>query len=104
MTVSAAAGMPDRIRVMKFNSIFAIGGIERQVINIGKGLDRSRFDLRFATLQKTGELLAECEAQSWIVDEYKVYRLYGVATMKQQIAFGKSLRRERTQILHTYGF
>jgi glycosyltransferase involved in cell wall biosynthesis len=89
---------------MKFVTIFAIGGMERQVVNIGKGLDRSRFDVRFATFNKLGELLPECEALSWSVDEYKIRRLYGVATMKQQIAFGKSLRRERTEILHTYGF
>jgi glycosyltransferase involved in cell wall biosynthesis len=89
---------------MKFVAIFAIGGTERQVVNIGKGLDRSRFDVRFATLNKVGELLAECEAQSWSVDEYNVRRLYGFATMKKQVAFAKSLRRERIQILHTYGF
>jgi L-malate glycosyltransferase len=94
----------DRMRVLKFVAIFAIGGTERQVVNIGKGLDRSRFDVRFATLNKVGELLAECEAHSWSVEEYKARRLYGWATMKLQIAFGKSLRRERTQILHTYGF
>jgi glycosyltransferase involved in cell wall biosynthesis len=97
-------GSADRIRVMKFFTEFAIGGMERQVLNIGKGLDRSRFDIRFAIFNKGGELLAECETHSWVVDEYKIRRLYGVATMKQQIAFGKSLRQERTQILHTYGF
>jgi len=94
----------DRIRVMKFVSIFAIGGTERQVVNIGKGLDRSRFDLRFATLNKVGELLAEPEAQTWSIDEYKVRRLYGLATMKQQIAFARSLRKEKTHVVHTYGF
>jgi glycosyltransferase involved in cell wall biosynthesis len=100
----AVVGSSDRIRLMKFVGIFAIGGTERQVVNIGKGLDPSRFDLRFATLNKVGELLAECEARSWSIDEYKIRRLYGFGTMKKQIAFGKSLRRERTQILHSYGF
>lgn len=99
----ASVGSADRIRVMKFVAIFAIGGTERQVVNIGKGLDKSRFDLRFATLNKVGELLAECEAQSWTIDEYKIRRLYGLATMKKQIAFGKALRQARTQILHAYG-
>ena len=105
LSVSApTVGSADRIRVTKFFTEFAIGGMERQVVNIGKGLDRSRFDIRFAIFHKVGELLAECEGDSWVVDEYRIRRLYGVATMKQQIAFGKSLRRERTQILHTYGF
>jgi glycosyltransferase involved in cell wall biosynthesis len=99
----AAVGSAERIRVMKFVGIFAIGGTERQVVNIGKGLDKSRFDLRFATLNKVGELLAECDAQSWAIDEYKIRRLYGWATMKKQIEFGKTLRRARTQILHAYG-
>jgi hypothetical protein len=36
-----------RIPVTKFVT-FPIGGTERQVVNIGKDLDWSRFDIRFA--------------------------------------------------------
>lgn len=93
----------DRIRLMKFVTLFAIGGTERQVVNIGKGLDRARFDVQFACLHRIGELLAECEA-SWRITEYKVKRLYGYATLKKQMEFGKHLRRHGTDILHTYGF
>jgi L-malate glycosyltransferase len=94
----------DRIRLMKFVTLFAIGGTERQVVNIAKGLDPGRFDLQFGCLHRVGEFLAECDAQSWPIAEYKTRRLYGYATLKKQMAFGRSLRRQGIQILHTYGF
>lgn len=94
----------ERIRLMKFVTLFAIGGTERQVINIGKGLDPGRFDLRFACLHRFGELLAECDAQSWSIEEYDISRLYGYTTLKKQMEFARSLRRQGIQILHTYSF
>ena len=94
----------DRIRLMKFVTVFAIGGTERQVINIGKGLDPGRFDIHFACLHRWGELLAECDEQSWAIEEYRISRLYGYATLKKQIEFARSLRRQGIQILHTYSF
>ena len=94
----------ERIRLMKFVTLFAIGGTERQVINIGKGLDPGHFDLRFACLHRFGELLAECDAQSWSIAEYDISRLYGYATLKKQMEFARSLRRQDIQILHTYSF
>ncbi len=101
---AAAPAERDRIRLLKFVTIFAIGGTERQVVNIGKGLDRTRFDLQFACLHRIGELLAECHEQGWSISEYKIRRLYGWATWKLQVAFAKQLRRQRIQILHTYSF
>jgi L-malate glycosyltransferase len=94
----------ERIRLMKFVTIFAIGGTERQVVNIGKGLDPVRFDLQFGCLHRVGELLAECDAQGWTITEYKIRRLYGYATFKKQMEFARSMRRQRIQILHTYSF
>ncbi len=94
----------ERIRLMKFVTLFAIGGTERQVVNIGKGLDPARVDVQFACLHRVGELLAECEARSWSISEYKISRLYGYTALKKQIEFGRNLRRQGIQILHTYGF
>jgi L-malate glycosyltransferase len=94
----------ERIRLMKFVTLFAIGGTERQVVNIGKGLDPRRFDIQFACLNRVGEFLAECDARSWTIAEYKIRRLYGYATLKKQMEFGRSLRRLGIQVLHTYGF
>jgi L-malate glycosyltransferase len=93
-----------RIKLMKFVTLFAIGGTERQVVTIGKGLDPRRFDLQFACLHRVGEFLAECDARSWSIAEYKVRSLYGYGTLKKQMEFGRNLRRQGIQILHTYGF
>jgi len=101
---TSSGGGLERIRLMKFVTIFAIGGTERQVVNIGKGLDPGRFDLQFSCLHRVGELLAECHAQAWTITEYKIRRLYGYTTLKKQIEFARSMRRQRIQILHTYSF
>ena len=92
------------IRLMKFIGLLAIGGTERQVVNIGKGLDETRFRVHLACLQRKGELLAECEALSWPIAEYKIKCLYGYDTLKKQIKFGRDLRGQGMRIVHTYGF
>jgi glycosyltransferase involved in cell wall biosynthesis len=94
----------ERIRLLKFVTLFAIGGTERQVVNIGKGLDRARFDVEFACLHRVGELLSECREQEWTITEYNVSRLYGWTAWKRQLEFARHLRRQRIEILHTYSF
>ena len=46
-----------RVRLLKFVTLFAIGGTERQVVTLASGLDASRFHLHLACLRRTGELL-----------------------------------------------
>ena len=38
----------DRVRLLTFTTLFAIGGTERHVASLADGLDHSRFDLEFA--------------------------------------------------------
>src|SRR3989442_5889718 len=52
----------DRIRLLQFLPVFAIGGTERQVVNLTPGLGPSRFALRFGRLHKWGELPCEVAA------------------------------------------
>ena len=46
----------ERIRLLKFVTVFAVGGTERQVVTLAEGLDRSRFELHLACFRRTGEL------------------------------------------------
>jgi glycosyltransferase involved in cell wall biosynthesis len=94
----------DRIRLLKFTTVFAIGGTERHVMNFVANLDTSRFDLKLACLKRAGEFLPEIEARQIPLTEYRIERLYGPRTLAQQWRFARNLRRSRTQIVHTYGF
>jgi glycosyltransferase involved in cell wall biosynthesis len=93
-----------RIRLLKFTTVFAIGGTERHVMNFVANLDTSRFDLKLACLRRAGEFLRDIEARQVPLTEYPINRLYGPRTTAQQWRFAHDLRRNRTQIVHTYGF
>ena len=54
--------MDGRIRVLKFLSVFMIGGTERQFVNVVKNLDSSKFDVHLACFRKFGAFLPEIEA------------------------------------------
>lgn len=94
----------DRIRLLKFTTLFAIGGTERHVMNFVAHLDSSRFDLRLACMKRMGEFLGEIEARRIPLAEYKINRLYGPRALAQQLRFARDLQASRTQIVHTYGF
>ena len=73
-------------------------------MNFVANLDTSRFDLQLACLKRRGEFLSEIEARQIPLEEYRVDRLYGAKALKQQLRFARHLRRNRTQVVHTYGF
>jgi glycosyltransferase involved in cell wall biosynthesis len=94
-----------RIRVLKFLTLFGIGGTEKQVVNLAKRIDRSAFDLSFGCLSRWGELIGEIEqGQGMAVAEYPIRRLYGLNAFRQQWRFARELRKERVQIIHSYNF
>jgi L-malate glycosyltransferase len=99
-----AAGPTDRVRLLTFMTLFAIGGTERHVVSLADGLDYSRFDLQFGCLRRSGEFLTQLEARGLEVREYAVARLYGARTLGQQLRFAQHLRRQRIQIMHSYNF
>jgi L-malate glycosyltransferase len=94
----------DPVKVLQFVNLFAIGGTERQVVNLAHGLDRSRFDLHFACFKRWGDFLADIEATGEPLAEYRIDSLYGGKTLRQQFRFARELRQSRVDIVHTYGF
>src|SRR3989442_10676681 len=94
----------ERIRLMQFLTVLAIGGTERHVMNLTTGLARERFDLHFGCVKRVGELLPELEAQRIPVTDYKISRLYGHQTLRQQVRLAGYLRRNRIDIVHSYNF
>jgi glycosyltransferase involved in cell wall biosynthesis len=101
----AEEGAAPRIQVVKFLTTFGVGGTEKQVANLTKRMDRRAFDLSFACMNRWGELIQEIEDHQGIeVSEYPLESLYELNAFRQQWRFAKALRRDRTQILHSYNF
>jgi glycosyltransferase involved in cell wall biosynthesis len=93
-----------RIKILKFLTLFAVGGTERQFTYVTRSLDRSRFDVRVGCLARKGEFLKEIEALDIPISEYRISSLYGAATFSRQWRFAQDLRREGVRLVHAYGF
>src|SRR5215472_17258320 len=91
-------------KILKFLTMFAVGGTERQFVYLSKGLDRSRFDLRIGCLSREGEFLKDIEALNIPVSEYRIKSLYSPRMLHRQWHFARDLRREGIQLVHAYGF
>src|ERR1700720_4530509 len=77
----------DRINVLQFVTLFGIGGTERQVLNLTRGLDASRFGVEVACLKRLGPLLPEMEATGAHITEYKTSSLYNHVAVWNQMRF-----------------
>ncbi|OFV94282.1 MAG: hypothetical protein A3F68_08770 [Acidobacteria bacterium RIFCSPLOWO2_12_FULL_54_10] len=98
-------GIPsDRVRLLKFVGLFAIGGTEKQVINMVRSIDSSRFDVHLACFNRWGQLSKEIETLGIPISEYRINCLYNYQTVRQQIRFAGFLKRNRIQVVHAYGF
>jgi len=99
-----AATVVPRVRLLEFLTGFGFGGTERQVVNLAGRLDRSRFETRFACTKRWGQFLPDIERHGIPIDEFRISSLYKPSTLRQQLRFASSLRRERIQIVHSYNF
>jgi glycosyltransferase involved in cell wall biosynthesis len=104
VSAQPAAGADGRIRLVEFLTNFKFGGTERQVVNLVRALDRSRFDMHVACLGRYGEFLEDVEGCSVPVTEYPIRRLYGPTTLRRQAAFARYLRQHAVQVVHSFGF
>ena len=95
---------PDRIRLLKFVNILAIGGTERQAVRLAQALDPSSFELHIACLRRAGHFLEAIQRLQVPLAEYRIHSLYKPKTFHAQWKFVEYLKRNRIQIVHTYGF
>ncbi|MGH8370233.1 MAG: glycosyltransferase [Gammaproteobacteria bacterium] len=93
-----------RVRLLKFMTLFGVGGTEKQVVNLVREMDHSRFDLSFGCLKRWGGMLDDISSQQIDVTEYPVRNLYGYNALLQQYKFATSLRKRKIQIVHSYNF
>jgi len=95
---------PDLVRLLTFVTSFFVGGTERQVANLSRAIDLTRFDLRFACLVRRGEFLARTVRPDSAVDEYRVRNLYGIRSIEERWRLFRSLQAKDVHIIHTYNF
>jgi glycosyltransferase involved in cell wall biosynthesis len=95
---------PDLVRLLTFVTSFFVGGTERQVANLSRAIDLTRFDLRFACLIRRGEFLARTVRPDSDVEEYRVRNLYGVRSVEERWRLFRSLKAQDVHIIHAYNF
>lgn len=93
-----------RVRLLKCVDGFGVGGTERHVMGLGRGLDPKRFELHLACFKRWGHFLPELQAQGYPISEYTIGRLYSPATLWHQVRLARQARRCRFDIVHAYNF
>lgn len=99
-----AAVRSDRIPVLQFLAVFAIGGTERAAVDLARSLDPSRYELSFGCSRRWGELLSEITERGIPVAEYPITNLYNARAWAERLRFARDLKRERIKIVQTYNF
>jgi L-malate glycosyltransferase len=94
----------ERIRVVHALTNLHVGGTERQAVALSCGLDPQFFDVRLACLSRSGQLADEVVRRGIPLETYPVHRLYGPASVVQRLRLARYLRRERIDVVQSYGF
>jgi len=61
---------------------FAMGGTERHVVNLGRALDQTKFDLHLACFRRWGPYLEEIEDRHLPIWEYGIDSLRNYRTLR----------------------
>ncbi|MBI2821390.1 MAG: glycosyltransferase [Acidobacteria bacterium] len=94
----------ERVRLLEFMTVFAVGGTERHCVNLLGRLDQSLFEIHLACLKRDGDFLSEIDTRRIPLSEYRTNKLYNYNALRAQIRFASYLKTHRIQIVHTYGF
>ncbi|HEU4685897.1 MAG TPA: glycosyltransferase [Nitrospira sp.] len=91
------------IRLLKFLAYLAIGGTERQILNLAAGLDRRRFSVELGCFGHLRDQVAVDLSHTRVL-EYKIGKLYGVRALTQVLRLAGHMRRQHIDIVHAYNF
>src|SRR5258708_5929025 len=92
------------VPILEFANALAIGGTERQFVNLVRGVDPSMFRVHVGALSRSGHLMNEIDETRIPVTEYRIRRLYGPGAMRQQLKLASYLARRQVRLIHTHGF
>lgn len=93
-----------RIRLLQFVNNFAIGGTERQFVDLAERLRPDTFELHVACLRRWGPFRERVENLGVPVSEYRLKSLYRLDALRERLRFARYARRHKIQIVHTWGF
>ena len=78
------------------------GGTERQLTEVAKALDRSRFSPHVACFHPEGPRAAELAAAAVPVARFGVRSLYSPSTLRFAVEFGRYVRRHGIRLVHAF--
>lgn len=93
-----------KIALLEFVTDFRIGGTERQVANLVRALDRTRFEVHLACFRREGHFLDELGDGVASLTQYPLPSLHSLTAAGQLRRLARHIRRSRIQVVHTYGF
>ncbi|MGZ8796137.1 MAG: glycosyltransferase [Thermoanaerobaculia bacterium] len=92
------------MKLLKFVTLFAVGGTERQFVNLALSLEPSRFAVHFGCLRRWGRLLEQIDERGIPVFDYEVSTFRNLKALRAQWRLARDIRRHGIQIVHTYNF
>lgn len=81
-----------------------LGGSERQMTEIAKTLDRSRFDPRVGCFRPQGIRSAELAASGVPIVHFPVDSFTSLRALSEAWALGRYIRRHRIRLVHTFDY
>jgi len=92
------------MRIVEFVNSLEIGGTERQVVNLTRGLREAGFPVELACFLAQGGLLDEVSRLRVPLREYPINSLRRPSALKSLIGIARYLRRNRIEVVHASGF
>lgn len=92
------------VRLLEFLTSFTAGGTERQIVNLMKGLDRSRFALSIGCQLRSGKFVDEVLALGAPLREYAITSFKDPRTLRQVARLARDMRRDEIQVVHSHNF
>jgi len=96
--------LPPQVSVAVFLTRFEPGGTERQMIELVRLLDPSRFTVHVACFDKRGAWLPRVAERAASIAEFPVRGFAHPGTMPTLLRFARWCRRERIEVLQTCDF
>lgn len=96
--------MSESLRILYIVGSFKIGGCQRHVVELLKGLDRSKYELYVCTMKPGGALLSEIERLGIEVRCLQIERLASAATVWKVCKLAWRVRKEKIDIIHSFLF
>jgi glycosyltransferase involved in cell wall biosynthesis len=100
----AGVDLPPQVSVAIFLTRFEPGGTERQMTELVRRLDPSRFRVHVACFDKAGAWLPRVLASAASVVEFPIRGFARPGTVRQLLAFARWCRREGIRVVHTCDF